>query len=106
MVSQNKKHCNNFLLKTIDYGIILIYHDIAMRFNNKAKFYCCVEGGHILSESYILNKISLTDDVLKNIIIMAPYLSEIDQNRVFGVIFGLLKNADTDRSKTKPKETG
>lgn len=58
-----------------------------------------------MSKSYILNNISLTDDVLKNIIIMAPYLSEIDQNRVFGVIFGLLKNADTDRNKTKPKET-
>ncbi len=59
-----------------------------------------------MQKDSILNKISLTDDVLKNIIVMAPYLSEIDQNRVFGVIFGLLKNADTDRNKTKPKETG
>ena len=59
-----------------------------------------------MQKDSILNKISLTDDVLKNIIVMAHYLSEIDQNRVFGVIFGLLKNADTDRNKTKPKETG
>ena len=59
-----------------------------------------------MQKDSILNKISLTDDVLKNIIVMAPYLSEIDQNRVFGVIFGLLKNADTDRNKTKPKVTG
>lgn len=59
-----------------------------------------------MSSISILEKISLTDDVLKNIIIMAPYLSEIDQNRVFGVIFGLLKNTDINQSKTKAGETG
>lgn len=65
-----------------------------------------MKGCDKVQKNSILDKISLTDDVLKNIIVMAPYLSEIDQNRVFGVIFGLLKNADTDRNGTKPKETG
>lgn len=59
-----------------------------------------------MSNNSILDNISLTDDVLKNIIIMAPYLSEIDQNRVFGVIFGLLKNAGDNQNEVNAKETG
>lgn len=34
--------------------------------------------------------INLTDDPLKNIILMAPYLDEPGQNRVFGMICGLI----------------
>lgn len=34
--------------------------------------------------------INLTDDPLKNIILMAPYLDEPAQNRVFGMICGLI----------------
>lgn len=34
--------------------------------------------------------INLTDDPLKNIILMAPYLDESGQNRVFGMICGLI----------------
>lgn len=34
--------------------------------------------------------INLTDDPLKNIILMAPYLDEPSQNRVFGMICGLI----------------
>ena len=37
-------------------------------------------------------KINLTDDTLKNILIMAPMLDEIGQNRVFGLMCGLLQN--------------
>ena len=34
--------------------------------------------------------IKLTEDPLKNIYIMAPYLDEAGQNRVFGMVCGLL----------------
>lgn len=34
--------------------------------------------------------VSLTDDTLKNILIMAPMLDEVGQNRVFGLMCGLL----------------
>ena len=45
-----------------------------------------MEGGGIMPDL----KISLTDDPLKNICLMAPYLDESGQNRVFGMICGLL----------------
>lgn len=35
--------------------------------------------------------INLTDDTLKNILLMAPMLDEIGQNRVFGLMCGLLQ---------------
>ena len=39
----------------------------------------------------IINNIELTeDDTLKNILIMAPMLDEVGQNRVFGLMCGLL----------------
>lgn len=37
-----------------------------------------------------VNDIKLTKDPLKNIYIMAPYLDEAGQNRVFGMVCGLL----------------
>lgn len=39
----------------------------------------------------VINGIKLTkDDTLKNILIMAPMLDEMGQNRVFGLMCGLL----------------
>ena len=37
-----------------------------------------------------INTIILTDDPLKNIFIMAPLLDEAGQNRVFGMMCGLI----------------
>ena len=37
-----------------------------------------------------LAKIELTENPLQNIVAMAPYLDEADQNKVFGMILGLL----------------
>ena len=37
-----------------------------------------------------VNDIKLTKDPLKNIYIMPPYLDEAGQNRVFGMVYGLL----------------
>jgi len=37
------------------------------------------------------NTINLTDDTLQNIYIMAPLLNEIDQNKVLGLMLGLIK---------------
>ena len=34
----------------------------------------------------------LTEDTLENIAIMAPYLDEVGQNRVFGMMCGLITN--------------
>lgn len=39
-----------------------------------------------------IDEITLTDDTLTNIYIMAPYLTDADQNKVFGMIFGLIGN--------------
>lgn len=40
-----------------------------------------------------INEIELTkDDTLKNILIMAPLLDEAGQNRVFGLMCGLIAN--------------
>lgn len=46
--------------------------------------------------------INLTDDPLKNIILMAPYLDEPAQNRVFGMICGLIGF----NGKTEQRELG
>lgn len=43
-------------------------------------------------------KINLTDDPLKNILIMAPLLDEAGQNKVFGLICGLMAS----RKEEKP----
>lgn len=37
-----------------------------------------------------LKEINLSDDPLKNILLMAPKLDEVGQNRVLGVVFGLM----------------
>lgn len=37
-----------------------------------------------------ITKIELTENPLQNITVMAPYLDEADQNKVFGMILGLL----------------
>lgn len=44
-------------------------------------------------------KIQLTDDVLENIKIMAPYLDEASQNRVFGMMLEAIRNLDEEDKK-------
>ncbi len=51
-----------------------------------------------------INTIILTDDPLKNIFIMAPLLDEAGQNRVFGMMCGLI--AGTPAEKEPDKKTG
>lgn len=56
-----------------------------------------------------LTKINLTDDALKNIFIMAPLLDEAGQNKVFGLMCGLLANTSGKSNKpligkTKPTD--
>ena len=52
-------------------------------------------------------KIDLTDDPLKNICLMAPYLDESGQNRVFGMICGLLGfSGENNEAGQQDKETG
>lgn len=48
--------------------------------------------------------INLTDDPLKNILIMAPLLDEAGQNRVFGLMCGLI--AGNSAVTEKGKQTG
>jgi len=38
-----------------------------------------------------IKNIHLTDDTLSNIKIMAPLLDELDQNKVLGLMLGLIK---------------
>jgi len=45
-------------------------------------------GGEKMNDT---NTINLTDDTLQNIYIMAPLLNEIDQNKVLGLMLGLIK---------------
>lgn len=44
-------------------------------------------------------KIKLTDSTLENIKIMAPYLDEASQNRVFGMMLEAIKNLGNDDNK-------
>lgn len=44
-------------------------------------------------------EIDLTDDPLKNIAIMAPHLNEADQNKVFGLMFGLISGEHPPKKK-------
>lgn len=44
-------------------------------------------------------KIQLTDDVLENIKIMAPYLDEASQNRVFGMMLEAIRNLNEEDKK-------
>ena len=54
-----------------------------------------------------INNVVLTDDTLKNIFIMAPMLDEIGQNRLFGLMCGLLLGTDLqeDSKKSTNQET-
>ena len=53
----------------------------------------------------IINTIELTeDDTLKNILIMAPMLDEVGQNRVFGLMCGLLSGSNEKEGDSKEKE--
>ncbi len=42
----------------------------------------------------ILENIDLTDDTLKNIMLMVPHLNEVDRGKVVGLIFGLLSKGE------------
>ena len=58
-----------------------------------------------------VKEIILTDDPLKNIFIMAPHLSEADQNKVFGMVCGLIgssecKKDDKQRDESESLEGG
>ena len=53
----------------------------------------------------IINNIELTeDDTLKNILIMAPMLDEVGQNRVFGLMCCLLSGSNEKEGDSKEKE--
>ena len=53
----------------------------------------------------IINNIELTeDDTLKNILIMAPMLDEVGQNRVFGLMCGLLSGSNEKEGDSKERE--
>ena len=47
----------------------------------------------------IVKDIRLTDDTVENIKIMAPYLDETSQNRVFGMMLETVKNLESDAEK-------
>ena len=44
-----------------------------------------------------ITKIELTENPLQNITVIAPYLDEEDQNKVFGMILGLLRYSGKPR---------
>ena len=52
----------------------------------------------ILKKSNVKD-IKLTDDTVDNIKIMAPYLDETSQNRVFGMMLEAIKNLESDADK-------
>lgn len=47
-----------------------------------------------------IKDLQLTDDALENIKLMAPYLNEKDQDRVYGLIFGLVMDLEDGPEKT------
>ncbi len=50
----------------------------------------------------VIKGVELTkDDTLKNILIMAPLLDEIGQNRVFGLMCGLLSGGTENEENKK-----
>lgn len=53
-----------------------------------------------------VNDIKLTKDPLKNIYIMAPYLDEAGQNRVFGMVCGLLGFGGEQKEQGENAEPG
>ena len=52
-----------------------------------------------------VNSIQLTDDTLKNILIMAPMLDAAGQNKVFGLMCGLISNVQKDTTDIKDRKT-
>ena len=52
-----------------------------------------------------INSIQLTDDTLKNILIMAPMLDEAGQNKVFGLLCGLIACVTKSVSVIKDRKT-
>lgn len=50
--------------------------------------------------------IKLTEDPLKNIFIMAPYLDEAGQNRVFGMVCGLMGFGGEQKEQGENAEPG
>lgn len=52
-----------------------------------------------------INSIQLTDDTLKNILIMAPMLDEAGQNKVFGLICGLIPSVTKSGTDIKDRKT-
>lgn len=47
------------------------------------------------------SNVSMTDDTLQNILTMAPMLDEAGQNKVFGLICGLVAGAASSRDGVK-----
>ena len=43
-----------------------------------------------MAQTIDISKLELTDDTLRNIQIMAPLLSKDEQNKVYGMLFGIL----------------
>lgn len=55
----------------------------------------------------VINGVELTkDDTLKNILIMAPMLDEVGQNRVFGLMCGLLSGSKTSEDNSRNEKAG
>lgn len=50
-----------------------------------------------------MDSIKLTDDTLKNILIMAPLLDEAGQNRVFGLMCGLISGETKNKNESGSK---
>ena len=49
----------------------------------------------------VKQEIQLTDDTVENIKIMAPYLDETSQNRVFGMMLEAVKNLPDEDTDSK-----
>lgn len=57
--------------------------------------------------SITIKGVKLTkDDTLKNILIMAPMLDEVGQNRVFGLMCGLLSGTGNKPDDSKDVKVG
>lgn len=53
-----------------------------------------------------LKEINLSDAPLKNIMLMAPCLDEVSQNRVLGVVFGLMAGKEDEETKELQSKKG
>lgn len=53
------------------------------------------------SMKQVKQEIQLTDDTVENIKIMAPYLDETSQNRVFGMMLEAVKNLPDEDTDSK-----